>query len=133
MSTMDQGGHIFEGERCIFCRTNVYDIGIYPDAPEICPVQREPIRYTTETPSPDQESETTFALEDGFRRHCPSTDHDGVEVPVSRRIDAIANSVAHHVNQPEPFKLALCDYCAEGRAASLLRLGFRITIWAVDL
>lgn len=43
------GGHIFEGERCIYCHTNVYDIGLYPDAPAICPVPREPLNYSTET------------------------------------------------------------------------------------
>lgn len=43
-------GHIFSGERCIFCRTNVYDIGIYPDAPVRCPVKRSPMIYMTETP-----------------------------------------------------------------------------------
>lgn len=43
------GGHIFDGERCIYCNVNTYDIGIYPDAPAICPVPREPLNYTTET------------------------------------------------------------------------------------
>lgn len=42
-------GHIFSGECCIFCHTNIYDIGIYRDAPERCPVKREPMSYTTET------------------------------------------------------------------------------------
>lgn len=46
---LHDGGHIFEGERCVYCHTNVYDIGIYPDAPEICPIPREPLEYSTET------------------------------------------------------------------------------------
>lgn len=132
MSQMGDGGHIFDGERCLFCNTNTYDIGLYPDAPEICPVQREPLRYSTQTPTSDQEPGATFTLEDGFRKHCPSSDHDGVEIPVTRRIDAIANSMAGHANPPEPLRLALCEYCAEGRVASLLRLGFRVSIWVVD-
>lgn len=45
------GGHVFDGERCAYCNVNTYDIGIYPDAPEVCPVPHEPMRYTTETPS----------------------------------------------------------------------------------
>ncbi|AWY06015.1 hypothetical protein SEA_ROBSFEET_8 [Microbacterium phage RobsFeet] len=46
------GGHWFEGERCVYCRTNVYDIGIYPDAPTICPTPREPVSYSTESRDP---------------------------------------------------------------------------------
>jgi hypothetical protein len=48
---LHDGGHLFEGERCIYCHTNVYDIGIYPDAPAICPVPRQPLRFSTETPT----------------------------------------------------------------------------------
>lgn len=49
---LHDGGHIFEGERCLYCNTNVYDIGIYPDAPATCPVPRPPLRFSTETPTP---------------------------------------------------------------------------------
>jgi hypothetical protein len=37
--------HLFEGERCVFCGVNVYDI----PADEPCE-PHPPIRYTTESP-----------------------------------------------------------------------------------
>jgi hypothetical protein len=46
---LHDGGHIFEAERCVYCNVNYLDIGIYPDAPEICPIPREPLNYSTET------------------------------------------------------------------------------------
>ena len=42
--------HVYDGERCTYCGVNMYDIGIYPDAPEGCLADREPVVYTTETP-----------------------------------------------------------------------------------
>jgi hypothetical protein len=44
------GRHVYDGERCIFCNTNMYDDGIYGPFP--C-IEREPFVYTTSTPAPD--------------------------------------------------------------------------------
>lgn len=38
--------HVFEAASCTFCHADDHDIGL----PEKCPVEREPISYTTETP-----------------------------------------------------------------------------------
>ncbi|WP_311245393.1 MULTISPECIES: hypothetical protein [unclassified Microbacterium] len=38
--------HIYESERCVFCDTNVYDVGL-PGVPAHC--SREPITYSTDT------------------------------------------------------------------------------------
>ena len=73
------GGHIFEGERCIYCLTNTYDIGIYPDAPAICPVPHQPLRFTTETPTPRCAA-------------CGEDDHSTAEH--ASPLDAIANEGA---------------------------------------
>lgn len=43
--------YFFEGERCMYCNVNMYDAMIYDDDPEDCPVEREPVKYTTETPA----------------------------------------------------------------------------------
>lgn len=48
--------HVFEGERCIYCNVNTYDNDLYSERPEVCPVEHEPLVYTTETgddPVPD--------------------------------------------------------------------------------
>ncbi len=40
-------GHIYDGERCIYCNANIYD----PGSEEPCSVtDREPFIYTSETP-----------------------------------------------------------------------------------
>ncbi len=42
-------GHIYEGERCLFCNVNVYDNMIY--GPWQC-VPHKPLTHTTETGDP---------------------------------------------------------------------------------
>lgn len=39
--------HMYDGERCVFCNVNIYDAYLYED-PERC-IDREPVRYSTET------------------------------------------------------------------------------------
>lgn len=49
---MSEGGHVYEGERCIFCNVNVYDNMIYNDdapCPVVPGVDRPLYHYTTET------------------------------------------------------------------------------------
>lgn len=42
--------HLFDGERCVHCHVNVYDIGVHLD--EDFPCIEHPLTvYTTETPS----------------------------------------------------------------------------------
>ena len=41
------GGHVYDGERCLFCGVNIYDDAIY--GPFEC-VKRPGYIYTTETP-----------------------------------------------------------------------------------
>jgi hypothetical protein len=44
--------HVYDGERCVFCNTNIYDEAIYGDTE--C-VEHEPVKYTTETPVDSKE------------------------------------------------------------------------------
>lgn len=37
--------HVFEGSSCLFCGADDHDI----DLPDKCPVEREPMTYTTES------------------------------------------------------------------------------------
>lgn len=43
--------HVYEGERCIFCNVNIYDQWIYGAEDESDCVEREPMTYTSETPT----------------------------------------------------------------------------------
>lgn len=42
--------HVYDGERCIYCNTNVYDEMIY--GPFDCLPDRDPHKHTTETGEP---------------------------------------------------------------------------------
>lgn len=53
-SLLTSNQHVFDGERCLYCRVNKYDIGIYPGASEQC-MDHEPITYTTESPGYHEE------------------------------------------------------------------------------
>lgn len=57
---------------------------------------------------------------------CPNTDHDGVEVHVTRMIEA------EHAAGGGRVTLRRCEYCAEGAVALMLRSGYRVTIWAIE-
>ncbi len=61
---------------------------------------------------------------------CPSSDHDGARVPVTRHID-VRPTEGMPDTSPTLIEAARCDYCAEGYAAVMIRSGYRVTIWAV--
>jgi len=41
--------HVYDGERCIHCNVNIYDQWIYGAEDESDCIDREPMKYTTET------------------------------------------------------------------------------------